>query len=161
MRARVRLGLALLLLGACGGNTDRETPEAALHRFLRAMERSHFDTSARADAYEMLCESTRAELARRAEQASSASRELAPWEMIVPGRFRRRFAARPERMESRIDGSRATVIVRSNAGQKVEVPLVREDGRWRVVLRLPGAAPKVPAAVTAAAAEAAAEPAAE
>ena len=62
--------------------------------------------------------------------------------MLVRGRFRRTFAVREggRGMEESIDGENATVTVRSEDGSRsARVPLVLEDGHWRIVIEIPPA----------------------
>jgi hypothetical protein len=59
--------------------------------------------------------------------------------MLAQGRYRVRFPyAEYGSMRESIDGERATVTVVGTDGRsRAEVPLVREEGHWRVVLRVP------------------------
>lgn len=128
----------LFALGCADEPTD-ETPEGALRLFLVAMDRSEYESRARAEAYELLSEDSRRALEERSKRATAlARRPFEPWEMMAQGRYRLRFQARPgDGIEAEIDGDRAEVVVRGEEGQVARVPMVREDGRWRIVLVLP------------------------
>lgn len=130
---------AALLLGAsfagCSTEPTRETPSGALELFIEAMERSARDRGALEQAFELLSPKAQKALRKRAQLAGSlAGRDFEPWEMIAQGRFRLRFA--PSRMQARVDGQRAVVVVEgSEPGQQAEVPMVAdEQGGWRVDL---------------------------
>ena len=66
-----------------------------------------------------------------------SGREYQPWQMLAPGRFGLHFApASPGGMHERVNGDRAIVTVTGDKpGQRAEVPLVREHGKWRIKLR--------------------------
>lgn len=141
---RSRAALVWLLLVFAVGCTDEpsdETPSGSLRLFLDAMERSQRDPSALRDAYRQLAAPTRRALAERARMAGSlGGREFHPWEMIAPGRYRQSFtpAEGSRGMRESIDGTEATVTVSDEDGtHRAEVPLVLEDGHWRIVLELP------------------------
>jgi len=131
----------VIALAACAPAPSDETPLGALRMFLRAMERSSDDARALEEAYALLDSEARAALTLRARDASALAngREFAPWEMLAQGRYRVRFPyAEFGSMREAIDGERATVtVVGTEGGSRAEVPLVREDGHWRVVLRVP------------------------
>lgn len=129
----------LLLLGCSDAPTD-ETPSGALRLFLEAMDRSDWDREALRDAYALLSPDARRGLEERAHTANTLSgRAFEPWEMLAQGRFRLRFAPRSrDGMVERIEGDRAVVVVTGDRdGERAEVPMVREDGRWRIALELP------------------------
>lgn len=143
MRA-VTIAWVLSLLGSgCADVPSDETPSGALRLFVAAMERSEGDPDALREAYALMAPSSRRALQERAHLAASlGGREFQPWEMLVRGRFRRSFAfgdgARA--MRERIHGDRATVTVSAEEGARsARVPLVREDGRWRVLVEIPPA----------------------
>lgn len=134
----VLLASAVLASG-CRAEPDDSTPEGALVLFLEAMDQSDWNQHALEDAYGLLSKDAREALAARARRAESlAGRSFEPWEMIAQGRFRLRFAPRePDGLVARVHGDRATVVVRGEAdGQRAEVPMVREGGRWRVALEI-------------------------
>lgn len=135
-----RIGIACLLLAGCGSEPDDTTPSGALQMFLDAMERSQWESGALEEAYRLLSPAAREQLRVRAETATSLSgRTFEPWEMIAQGRYGLRFAPRRSGgMIERVEGDTAIVVVRgSREGQVAEVPMVLEDGRWRVKLELP------------------------
>ena len=130
-----------LFVCGCTEEASDETPSGALRMFVDAMSRSEREPEALRDAYRLLSEDARRALAERARDASAlGGREFAPWEMLVGGRFRQTFfPARGRRgMRATIEGDRATVTVRDEDGDRsADVPMIREDGRWRVVLAVP------------------------
>lgn len=138
---RAALLSIVLLASSCSDVPSDETPRGAVRLFLSAMARSEDDPRALREAYGLLSASTRRALVERARFAESlGANELEPWEMLVRGRFRQSFtAARGARgMREQIDGNEATVTVTNEGGsRRAEVPLVREDGRWRIVLEIP------------------------
>lgn len=141
MRGFVRLlCLVSLLAAACSSTPSDETPSGALEMFLDAMLRSDWDQDALKEAYGLLSSDARDALRDRAEMANALSgRDFEPWQMLVQGRFRLRFAPRQEGgMAERIDGERAVVVVTGERdGERAEVPMVLEDGAWRVDLQVP------------------------
>ncbi|MCA9607942.1 MAG: hypothetical protein KC619_20170 [Myxococcales bacterium] len=141
MRAPPAACLALILLTACADVPSDETPSGALRLFVDAMERSDGDPEALRDAYALMAAPSRRALQERAHLAASlGGREFQPWEMLVRSRFRRSFAFRDRAMREVIDGDHATVTVRSEDGQRsAQVPLERENGRWRVLVEIPPA----------------------
>lgn len=133
--------LGVVLLAACSDAPSDETPRGALTMFLSAMERSAYEREALREAYGLLSAASRRALLERAHDAQAyGAADVDPWDMIVPGRYRQTFTpARGARgMRERVEGDRATVVVTNQDGSRqAEVPLVREDGRWRVVLNIP------------------------
>lgn len=142
MRKTRPILLPTLVLAACSDVPTDETPRGTVQLFLAAMERSERNEEALRDAYVLLSAPVRRELQERAHIATSyGAREMRPWEMLVRGGFRLSFtpAKGGRGMRERVDGEHALVTVQNEAGdRKAEVPLVREDGRWRIVLELPG-----------------------
>jgi hypothetical protein len=137
----VLVPLLFALLAHCGRD-PQATPEGALAAWVAAMNDSRTDITARRRAYDLLAQPARASLAERAARASQLSgREIQPWEMLAPGRFAMRFDLGPEGLQASVQGERATVIVRGPAGERAEVPMVREGERWRVDLALPAMVP--------------------
>lgn len=113
---------------------------AVVRDFLEAMERSRDEGQALAEAYGMLDSAARAALSRRAERARTLSgRPYEPHQMLVQGRFGLNFTpAVPRGMHERIEGDRAVVTVQgTKSDQSAEVPLIREDGRWKIHLEIP------------------------
>ena len=124
-----------------------------MQRFLRLMDESGVrsgpsgevlaDEDALQGAYALLASATQGALRERAELAASlAGGEYEPWNVLVPGLFRLRFT--PVAFEERIQEGRprrAVVHVRGrNTGEAADVPLVEEDGQWRIPLDIPHAA---------------------
>jgi hypothetical protein len=140
-RVAFLVAAAALCVSACAPAPSDETPLGALRMFLRAMERSSDDARALEEAYTLLDTEARDALTARARDASALAngREFAPWEMLAQGRYRVRFPyAEYGSMRESIDGERATVtVVGTDRRSRAEVPLVREEGHWRVVLRVP------------------------
>lgn len=137
---RLLILMSLVLLAGCRSEPDDSSPAGALHLFLDAMDRSEWDAGAQREAYALLSSGARSRLAQRARQAEALSgRSFAPWDMLTRGRFRLRFAPRDrDGMVERVRGDRATVVVRgSEPGQRAEVPMVRDEGGWRVDLEVP------------------------
>jgi len=128
---------------ACSSAPSDETPEGAVRLFLDAMERSEREPEALREAYALLAGPSRLALLERAHLAGSlGGRQFDPWEMIVRGRSRRSFAIREgvSGMRASIDGDEATVTVSEDDGeQRARIPLLREDGRWRVLIDIPPA----------------------
>ena len=131
---------ALLLLASGCGSSDADGPSETLSRFLETMDRSNVYESARKEAYAMLDDGAQQALAERAQRAALVSgREFAAWDMLAPGRFRLRFVpAEHGGMRATVTGDHAVVQVVSDDGKdKVSVPMLRQDGRWRVQLGVP------------------------
>ena len=134
--------LVLLLACACGASDADDDPAEALSRFLDTMERSNVSETALPEAYAMLDGSARQQLQARAQHAARvAGRDFEPWQMLAQGRFRLRFApADHGGMHATIRGNDATVhVVSDDKRSQVDVPMVREQGRWRVKLTIPEA----------------------
>jgi hypothetical protein len=135
------LSIAFALAAAgCGRGESDDSPVVTVRHFLEVMERSGDEESALSDAYRLLDQAAQSALTRRAERASMLSgRAYKPWQMLVRGRFGLRFApSSPGGMHERITGARALVTVTGDKpGERAEVPLVREQGKWRIQLVLP------------------------
>lgn len=104
------------------------------------MDRSGDEESALRDAYALLDASAKASLARRAERATMLSgHSYEPWQMIAQGRFGLHFVpASPGGMHEHIQGDSAIVTVTGDKpGQRAQVSLVREQGKWRIRLEIP------------------------
>lgn len=123
-------------LVACARDPGELGPDVALTEFLSAVDGSENQPALRKVAYEWLDEASRATLRERAARtAALAGRKLEPWEMIVPGRLTFAGLRSPGvRMQVRIEGDKATVQIPIERRQPVEVSMVRQEGRWRVVL---------------------------
>jgi hypothetical protein len=126
----------------CGGAPTDDSAEGAARLFVEAMERSASDRRGLEEAYHLLSEPTRQRLVARARMtAALGAAEREPWEMLVEGTAHVRFMPRPGGFREHVDAAdpnRATVTVSgSESGQVAELPLVREDDGWRVVLDVP------------------------
>jgi len=126
---------------SCSTAPTDDDPVGALRLFLAAMERSRTQPSAREQAFALLAEPSREALRRRARLATALAggRDLEPYELLVPGRFRMRFSPRSgDGFTAQVDGERATVVVRGRGeGERAEVGMRLEGGHWRVLLELP------------------------
>jgi len=130
-----------VLLAGCAEEAPDATPEGALRAFIEAMEESRYDDSQRAEAYGLLDETSRAALRQRTARAEALGRTgLEPWEMLATGRFRLSFEARS--MSAQVEDGEGIVVVRGPREERAEVPVVQEEGRWRI--RLLGAEPAEP-----------------
>jgi hypothetical protein len=143
--------LALVALtAACSGPPSEDTPAGALRLFVESVERARQSVGTDRDAaleqaFELLDGASRAELEERTRGAESlGARDHEPFELLAAyprregaGALPTRASAFRERVDA--DGIHATVSVRSPAGP-IDVPMVREDGAWRVVLAIPAAA---------------------
>ncbi|MFO0680650.1 MAG: hypothetical protein U0234_01305 [Sandaracinus sp.] len=141
------IALATLAI-ACGGSPDA-TPTGAVRELIDALEPSSdpgHDHERLEHAYALLSERSRTDLAERARQtAALGAAERPPSEMLVAGTAHLRFHPRPGGFREQIDPrdpDRATVTVSGDGeGETATIPLVREDGRWRIELVLDGAPP--------------------
>lgn len=144
--------LVLLSLVACE-EAAPPGPAETVQTFLRLMDESGIrsgpsgevlaDEVALQEAYALLSTRTQSSLRERAELAASlAGGEYDPWNILIPGRFRLRFE--PVTFDEIIQEERprrATVRVRGRGpGELAEIPVVEEDGRWRIPLEIPPAA---------------------
>jgi hypothetical protein len=131
-------------LVACGRSALPEAPAEVVKQFLEAMKHSAEDESALVEAYGLLDQNAQRALAARATRTRALSGQAyEPWQMLAQGRFRLHFEARGA-MRERIDGERAVVVVSGAHDKRAEVPLVREQGRWRIQLVLPPMRSDVP-----------------
>lgn len=137
--ARAIVAMAMIVFASLGCDRPQdETPEDALSNWVAAMNGSRGDPSTRRRAFELLSLRARENLARRAAVAAQLSgREVKAWEMLAPGRFAMRFSFDRQALRARTNGDRAVVIARGPRTEVAEVPMVREEGRWRVDLSLP------------------------
>jgi hypothetical protein len=136
--ACVMLWLAISACAACRP-AAAETPSETVRQFLGAMDRSAADSHQLREAYTLLDGSAQGALRERAHKTGTLTgRDYEPWEMLAQGRFRLRFRPAARRgMQERIAGAHAVVTVLGEAGEKAEVPLVQEHGRWRIRLPVP------------------------
>lgn len=123
-------------LWACARDPQELSPDKALTEFLGAVEASENQPALRKVAYQWLDQVGQAALRERASRtAALAGRKLEPWEMIVPGRLTFAGLRSPGvRMQVHIEGDKATVHIPIEQRKPVEVSMVRQEGRWRVVL---------------------------
>ncbi len=136
-RLAASLALAAVAFVACGARAP-STPTGAVAAFASAVESASSDPTQRRRVYDLLSRRARDSLTARAARASQVSGwELRPWDMLAPGRMRLRVQVSPESLTARESGDRAVVTVRGRAGGVADVPLVREEGEWRVDLALP------------------------
>jgi hypothetical protein len=129
-----------LALAACGRAGRDDSPIATVRHFLEVMDRSADEDDALAEAYRLLDDSAQGALAQRALRTGMLSgRDYQPWQMLAPGRFALHFApASPGGMHERVNGDTAVVTVTGDKpGQRAEVPLVRQHGKWRIKLVIP------------------------
>lgn len=146
--ARLRLFVLplLALISACSGAPHDDDPVGATRLFVAAMERSTEDRHGLEDAYRLLSLGTRERLVQRARQAAAlGAAEREPWEMLVEGTAHLRFTPRPGGYRVQLDpdaSDRANVLVLgSGEGESASIPLVHEEGGWRIVLYVPDAHP--------------------
>jgi hypothetical protein len=127
-----------LSLCACAPDPKDLGPVEALTTFLTAVERSTHAPEQRRLAYEWIDRDSQQALVARARLTNSlAGRKLAAWELLVPGRVS--FAGQSlagVRMTAQVEGDRATVSIALDRGETIQVPMARQEGRWRVVLAL-------------------------
>ncbi len=144
--------LGLLALLACQ-EAPPPGPADTVRTFLRLMDESGIrsgpsgevlaDEVALQEAFQLLSNRTQSALRERADLAASlAGGEYQAHNILIPGRFRLRFE--PVTFDEIIQEERprrATVRVRGRGpGELAEIPLVEEDGRWRIPLDIPPAA---------------------
>lgn len=149
---RAALLLGLMSLMACQ-QAPPPGPADTVRTFLRLMDESGIrsgpsgevlaDEAALQEAFALLSSRTQAALRERADLAASlAGGDYQPHDILIPGRFRLRFE--PVTYDEIIQEERprrATVRVRGRGpGELAEIPLVEEDGRWRIPLDIPPAA---------------------
>jgi hypothetical protein len=144
MRLVTVLCFALFVACSAGGSSSpasgaQRSPSETLKQFLAAMDQSASDDRALKAAYELLASPAQKALETRAARVKSlAGQSLEPWQMLAQGRFRLRFSPASRRgMRETIDGDRATVTVTGTGpDERADVPLVRENGQWRLSLVL-------------------------
>jgi hypothetical protein len=144
--------LGLLSLLACQ-EAPPPGPADTVRTFLRLMDESGIrsgpsgevlaDEVALQEAFALLSNRTQSALRERADLAASlAGGEYQAHNILIPGRFRLRFE--PVTFDEIIEDERprrATVRVRGRGpGELAEIPLVEEEGRWRIPLDIPPAA---------------------
>ena len=121
----------MTLVAACGPDPGELGPVEVLRGFLADLEHSKA-------AFDALDKQSQAALKERAELAGSlVGRALQPWELLVPGRLGFSLKAMSGvNLRTDIAGEKATVHIPVQNRKPVDVPMVREDGRWRVQLGL-------------------------
>lgn len=134
------LAAAMLAALGCARDGEPATPAETVGAFASAVEASASDTAARRRVYALLSRRAQESLEARAARASQVSgRTFEAWEMLAPGRARMLIQYDPSATSTRVAGTRAVVTARGRGGGVADVPLVLEDGRWRVDLALPPA----------------------
>lgn len=129
-------------VAACRRDPGPELPESVVREFIERMRRVHGDSESQRAAYELLWSEARENLAERAERATAlVGRKSAPEEMITPSRFTWKFE--PKTFASTTSGNWATVTITGDETETdvAQVPVVREDGQWRVAIRFPPLSP--------------------
>lgn len=127
-----------MLLSACGRKPADATPEGVVREFLERMERVQGNPKDTKAAIELLSKATQAGFAERAKRASAALGVRAgPEHMMAPSHFFVRF--QPRSWSTQINGDRAyvTLLGLDDRVERAQIPCVREDGHWRVMLPLP------------------------
>lgn len=136
-RALVPIALAATL-AACERARQPRGPAETVAAFVAAAEAATSDPSQRRAMYDLLSHRAQQSLGERAARASQVSgREFRPWEMLAPGRVRLRVQPDPTALTAREADDRAVVTARARVGGAADVPLVREEGVWRIDLALP------------------------
>jgi len=141
--ALVALVMSISICAGCGGPPDDRSAAGALRLFFESVGASQESTgSTRSEAleaaYDLLDEESRERLAARARTTGAlGGRQHDPWEMLAA--YATRDSVLPSRASSfreaiDADGMHATVTVHIDEEQTIEVPMVREDDGWRVVL---------------------------
>jgi hypothetical protein len=132
------VALWLVLVSGCAPRPEQFSPSEALTAFLTALDRSTHAPEQLQTAFEWVDKNSQAAMKQRANLAASlAGRSIAPWDMLVSGRASFSAYSVPSlRMRSNIQGDQATVTMPLEGRADVTVSMVREDGRWRVVLGL-------------------------
>ncbi len=128
----------MTLVAACGPDPGELGPVEVLRGFLADLEHSAQAPEQRKAAFDALDKQSQAALKERAELAGSlVGRALQPWELLVPGRLGFSLKAMSGvNLRTDIAGEKATVHIPVQNRKPVDVPMVREDGRWRVQLGL-------------------------
>ena len=138
-------GLGWVACVACSGASSaspggaQRSPSDVLRQFLAAMDQSAADDRSLRVAYELLASPAQKTLEARAARVKTlAGQSMEPRQMLAQGRFRLRFSPASRRgMRETIKGDHATVTVTgSGSDERAEVPLVRENGQWRLQLVL-------------------------
>lgn len=133
----VVLSVGFTIAAGCRGSQSPAKPKATVVAFARAVQSAQRNPENRRRVYELLSERGKEQLVLRAQLSSQVSGWLQqPWEMLAPGRIKLRVAVESSGLTARVDGDRAWVTVRG-VGGVAEVPLVRENGVWKVDVNIP------------------------
>ena len=129
--------LVMLCLAACDSERSTEGPAETVEMFVDRIQRVHGDPQRAQEAYELLSEEVKTNLTERAKRATAVTgRRVKPQEMIAPSRAYLEF--KPKSYSARIDGDQAVVtVIGASAGQRRQVQCVKQNGKWRVVMKLP------------------------
>lgn len=129
------LAMVFFLGSACAPDPRELSPVEAVTAFLSALQLATAQPEQRKTAYEWLDRQSREQLDKRAELARSLSgRPMEPWEMLVPGKLSLPVGAAQRNMTFKSKGDASTVRIAPDGQPVVEIPLVREEGRWRIKL---------------------------
>jgi hypothetical protein len=135
------LAITLALLGSCRREAVDAAPETVVEAFIERMRGVHGDPERGLRALNLVWAEGRKAIEERAERATAAAgRTVRPEAMLAPSRFSLRFEPQRVSVETRGDWSRVTLFGASPS-EVVEVPCVREDGAWRVVIDFPALPP--------------------
>ncbi len=138
MHLRAAVLIAAVWIGGCQRAAVDETPERVVEAFIDRMRAVHGDPERGLRAFELLAESSRANLVERAERASAVTgRPVGPQEMLVPSRFALAFEPSRFSAELRGDHARVTITGEDSERQSTEALCRREEGHWRIELPLP------------------------
>jgi hypothetical protein len=100
------------------------------------MDRSAWDAHARQEAFELIDLASQEELRGRARRVESLGRGgIEPWEMFAQGTFRIRWTVR----SLHSDGDVVTAF--GPNGAQTTIPVIEEEGQWRVLLFEPETIP--------------------
>ncbi len=130
--------VSALLVAGCARRPIDATPEGATRELLDRLEHAQGTIEEARAAMALLASPTRKNLTERARRASGAiGAPMAPEQMLAPGFFFPRF--RPRSISSRIQGEQALVHVVGidESSEVADIPCLKENGRWRVLLQLP------------------------
>lgn len=136
-----RVGRWLLVLlvavAGCSRRAPNATPDGAVRELVERLRRVEGDPADAKAAFALLSRAARENLGARAQRyAAAIGKPIAPEAMITPSRFVLRFE--PQRYSARIAGASAAVEVTGLLPeQRAVVPVVYEDGGWRVDAVLP------------------------
>ena len=133
MRRPTALAAALALaLAGCGDEGDEpKSPEPAGRQDPVTMVQEYVDAFAAGD-FAAACESATEQAVRDVTKGGERScAEVYEAEPGIVERTREQFRGATAR-DAEIDGDRGTVTIETKAGAEVPVPVLREDGTWKV-----------------------------